>query len=251
MLLRLTVLCAALALIAINFGERPATPQKTFGYVRMEVLSALANAVVLLGVTAFVLYEAYDRFLNPPQVLGGPMLAVAIAGLIVNLVSMKLLSAGSSESLNVKGAYFEVMSDMLGSLGVLIAAVVILLTGWTLADPLIGAGIGLFIIPRTWMLLREAIHILMEGTPPHVDLTLLEKTLLGIPGVTAVHDLHVWTITSGVDSMSCHLVVADMARSRETLAAAQAAMRDTYGLSHSTIQIEDQALRAEEGASRI
>lgn len=241
----------ALALIAINFGERPATPQKTFGYVRMEVLSALANAVVLLGVTAFVLYEAYDRFLNPPEVLGGPMLAVAVAGLVVNLVSMKLLSAGSSESLNVKGAYFEVMSDMLGSLGVLIAAVVILLTGWTLADPLIGAGIGLFIIPRTWMLLREAIHILMEGTPPHVDLTLLEKTLLGIPGVTAVHDLHVWTITSGVDSMSCHLVVADMARSRETLEAAQAAMRDTFGLSHSTIQIDDEALRAEEGASRF
>ncbi len=109
------------------------------------------------------------------------MLAVAVAGLVVNLVSMKLLSAGSSESLNVKGAYFEVMSDMLGSLGVLIAAVVILLTGWTLADPLIGASIGLFIIPRTWMLLREAIHILMEGTPPHVDLTLLEKTLLAFP----------------------------------------------------------------------
>jgi cobalt-zinc-cadmium efflux system protein len=241
----------ALALMAINFGERPATPQKTFGYVRMEVLSALANAVVLLVVTAFVLYEAYDRFLNPPPVLGGPMMAVAIAGLIVNLISMKLLSAGSSDSLNVKGAYFEVMSDMLGSLGVLIAAVIILLTGWTLADPLVGAGIGLFIIPRTWMLLREAIHILMEGTPPHVDLTLLEKTLLALPGVTAVHDLHVWTITSGIDSMSCHLVIADMARSRETLTAAQAAMRTTYGLSHSTIQIEDQALRAAEGVSRI
>lgn len=240
-----------LALVAIAFGERPATPQKTFGYVRMEVLSALANAVVLLVVTMFVLYEAYDRFLDPPPVLGWPMMAVAIAGLIVNLISMKLLSAGSSDSLNVKGAYFEVMSDMLGSLGVLIAAVVILLTGWTLADPLVGAGIGLFIIPRTWMLLREAIHILMEGTPPHVDLTLLEKTLLAIPGVTAVHDLHVWTITSGVDSMSCHLVIADMARSRETLAAAQAAMRDTYGLTHSTIQIEDQALRAAEGVSRI
>lgn len=240
-----------LALIAIHFGERAATPQKTYGYVRMEVLAAAANAVVLLVVTVFVLYEAYDRFLNPPQVLGGPMAAVAVAGLIVNLISMKLLSAGSSESLNVKGAYFEVMSDMLASLGVLIAAIVILFTGWTLADPLIGAGIGLFIIPRTWMLLREAIYILMEGTPPHVDLTLLEKTLLAIPGVTAVHDLHVWTITSGLDSMSCHLVVADMARARETLAAAQVAMRETYGLSHSTIQVEDEALRADESVSRI
>jgi cobalt-zinc-cadmium efflux system protein len=241
----------ALSLIAINYGERPATPQKTFGYVRMEVLSALANAVVLLLLTVFVLYEAYDRFLNPPQVLGGPMLAVAVAGLAVNLVSMKLLSEGSSESLNVKGAYFEVMSDMLGSLGVLIAAAVILFTGWTLADPLVGAGIGLFIVPRTWLLLRQAIHILMEGTPPRVDLALLEKTLCAIPGVTAVHDLHVWSITSGLDAMSCHLVIADMARSRETLAAAQTAMRETFGLPHSTIQIEDQALRAGEGVSRI
>ena len=211
-------------------------------------------------------------------VLGGPMMAVAIAGLIVNLISMKLLSAGSSDSLNVKGAYFEVMSDMLGSLGVHIAQFLSIVNrafdgkveavGWGHDGAairgmlkangvphqeafMVGAGIGLFIIPRTWMLLREAIHILMEGTPPHVDLTLLERTLLALPGVTAVHDIHVWTITSGVDSMSCHLVIADMARSRETLAAAQAAMRDTYDLTHTTIQIEDQALRAEESVSRI
>lgn len=139
----------ALALIAIRFAERPATPQKTYGYVRMEVLSALTNAVVLLLLTLYILYEAYQRFLDPPEIRGAPMLAVAAAGLVVNLVSMKLLSAGSSESLNVKGAYFEVLSDMLGSLGVLAAAAVVMLTGWTLVDPIIGAGIGLFIVPRT------------------------------------------------------------------------------------------------------
>src|SRR5689334_7057819 len=186
----------ALALIAIRFAERPATPQKTYGYVRLEILSALLNAVVLLLLTIFILYEAIDRFLNPPPVMAGPMLAVAVVVLGVNLISMKLLAAGSSESLNVKGAYFEVMSDMLGSLGVIIAALIVMYTGWRLADPIVGAGIGLFIIPRTWSLLRQAVHILMEGTPPEIDISLLEQTIKEIPGVVAIHDLHVWTITS-------------------------------------------------------
>lgn len=241
----------ALALIAVRFAERPATPQKTYGYVRTEVLSALTNAVVLLLLTIYILYEAYQRFLNPPEILGGPMLAVAVVGLAVNLISMKLLSAGSSESLNVKGAYFEVLSDMLGSLGVIVAAALVTFTGWKLADPIIGAAIGLFIIPRTWMLLRQAIHILMEGTPPEVDIKLLEQRLLAIPGVIAVHDLHVWTITSGIDAMSCHLVVADMAPARATLASAQEAMKNEFHLSHTTIQIEDKALREAEGEMRI
>ncbi|MGQ0582113.1 MAG: cation diffusion facilitator family transporter [Reyranella sp.] len=241
----------ALALLAIRFAERPATPAKTYGYVRMEVLSALTNAVVLLLLTVYILYEAWQRFQNPPEILSGPMLAVAVAGLVVNLISMKLLMTGSSESLNVKGAYFEALSDMLGSLGVIIAALVVMFTGWTLADPVVGAGIGLFIVPRTWILLKQAIHILMEGTPPEVDLSLLEKKLLEIEGVTAVHDLHVWTITSGLDAMSCHLVVDDMARARATLASACEAMRSNFGLTHTTIQIEDQALRDNEPATAI
>lgn len=240
-----------LALIAIRFAERPATPQRTYGYVRMEVLSALTNAVVLLLLTIYILYEAYQRFLNPPEILGGPMLIVAVVGLAVNLVSMKLLSAGSSESLNVKGAYFEVLSDMLGSLGVIAAAGVVMLTGWTLADPIIGAGIGLFIVPRTWILLKQAIHILMEGTPPEVDIALLERKLLSISGVTAVHDLHVWTITSGIDAMSCHLVVADMSQARATLVNAQEAMKAGFGLRHATIQVEDQNLREAEGELKL
>lgn len=241
----------ALALIAIRFAERPATPQKTYGYVRMEVMSALTNAVVLLLLTIYILFEAYQRFVNPPDILGGPMLAVAIVGLAVNLVSMKLLSAGSSESLNVKGAYFEVLSDMLGSLGVIVAAGMVMLTGWTLVDPIIGAGIGLFIIPRTWVLLRQAIHILMEGTPAEVDIALLERKLLAIPGVTAVHDLHVWTITSGIDAMSGHLVLTDMAQARTTLLSARELMKSDFGLTHTTIQTEDKSLREGEAQSSL
>jgi cobalt-zinc-cadmium efflux system protein len=241
----------ALALIAIRFAERPRTPQNTFGYVRMEVLSALTNAVVLLLLTVYILYEAYQRFLSPPEIIGGPMLAVAVAGLIVNLISMKLLSAGSAESLNVKGAYFEVLADMLGSLGVIAAAAVVLLTGWQLVDPIIGAGIGLFIVPRTWILLKQAVHILMEGTPPEIDMALLEKNLLEIAGVVAVRDLHVWTITSGADAMSGHLVVTDMASARATLAAAQEAMKTGFGLTHVTLQIEDEDLEKVEGQQRF
>ncbi|MBN9049384.1 MAG: cation transporter [Rhizobiales bacterium] len=233
----------ALALIAIKFGERPRTPQNTFGYIRMEVLSALTNAVVLLLLTVYILYEAYQRFLNPPEIIGGPMLAVAVVGLIVNLVSMRMLSAGSQESLNVKGAYFEVLADMLGSLGVIVAAAVVVWTGWQLVDPIIGAGIGLFIVPRTWILLKQALHILMEGTPAEIDLGLLERKLRDIPGVVDVHDLHVWTITSGADAMSGHLVVSDVAAARTVLAAAQESMRTNFALKHVTIQIEDAVLQ--------
>ncbi len=235
----------ALALVAIRFAERPATPQKTYGYVRFEILSALANAVVLLLVTFYILYEAYQRFLDPPEVLSGPMLAIAAVGLVVNLVSMRLLAAGSSESLNVKGAYFEVLSDMLGSLGVIAAAAIILLTGWTLADPLIGAGIGLFIVPRTWRLLSQAVHILLEGTPPEVDMSLLERSILSIPGVAATHDLHVWTLTSGLDAMSGHVVVADMAEAPRVLRAVREVIMEQFRVDHVTVQIEDAALRAE------
>ncbi|MCS3726097.1 cobalt-zinc-cadmium efflux system protein [Bradyrhizobium betae] len=236
----------ALALLAIRFAAREATPQRTFGYLRMEVLSALANAVVLLLLTVYILYEAYQRFQSPPEVLSGPMLIVAAIGLAVNLVSMWLLSSGSSESLNVKGAYFEVLSDMLGSIGVIVAALLMMWKGWVLADPIIGAGIGLFIVPRTWSLLSQVTHILMEGTPPNVDTAAIEKKLLAIPGTVAVHDLHVWTVTSGFDAMSCHLVVADMSAGREALREARNLMKAEYGIEHTTIQIEDEAMRGEE-----
>lgn len=239
----------ALALIAIRFAERPATPQNTYGYARMEVLSALTNAVVLLLLTVYILYEAYQRFFDPPEIASGPMLAVAVVGLTVNLISMRLLSAGSAESLNVKGAYFEVIADMLGSLGVIVAALVIMFTGWRLADPIIGAGIGLLIVPRTWILLKQAVHILMEGTPPEIDVSLIEKKLLSIANVSGVHDLHVWTLTSGVYAMSGHMVITDFSRQREIMAAAHAVMKTEFHVDHLTIQLEDPSFRAEESAS--
>lgn len=238
-----------MALVAVRFAERPATPQMTFGYVRTEVFSALINAVVLLVVTVFVLREAYQRLFAPPEILGAPMLAVAVAGLIVNLISMRMLHAGSQESLNLKGAYFEVLADMLGSLGVILAALVVMLTGWTIADPIIGAAIGLFIVPRTWILLKGAMRILMEGAPPQVDTGLLRARLAEIEGVADVHDLHVWTLTSGLDAMSCHLVVTDARRSQDVLLVAQKAMRADFDIAHSTIQIEDAAAAQTEDAN--
>lgn len=241
----------ALALLAIRFAEREATPQRTYGYLRMEVLSALTNAVVLLLLTVYILYEAYQRFQTPPEIQSGPMLVVAAIGLVVNLISMRLLAGGSSESLNVKGAYFEVLSDMLGSIGVIVASLLIMWKGWFLADPIIGAGIGLFIVPRTWTLLKQVTHILMEGTPPNVDMSLLEKKLAQIPGVTAVHDLHVWTVTSGFDAMSGHLVVDDLSRGREALRQARRVLKDDFGIDHVTVQIDDEATRAEEAVLHV
>ena len=238
-----------MALVAVRFAERPATPQMTYGYVRTEVLSAMANAVVLLVVTVFVLREAWARLSEPIEILGGPMLAVAVAGLIVNLISMRMLRAGSKESLNLKGAYFEVLADMLGSVGVILAALVVMLTGWTIADPIIGAAIGLFIVPRTWILLKSALRILLEGAPAHVDSGLLRQRLIDVPGVVDVHDLHVWTLTSGLDAMSGHLVVDDMARAGEVLAAARDAMHEDFGITHATIQSEDAAVAQTEDSN--
>ena len=241
----------ALALLAIRFAAREATPQLTYGYLRTEVLSALTNAVVLLLLTVYILYEAYQRFLAPPEILSGPMLIVAAIGLVVNLISMRLLAGGSAESLNVKGAYLEVLGDMLGSVGVIVAALIIMWTGWRLADPIMGAGIGLFIVPRTWTLLKQVTHILMEGTPPNIDLALLERKLMDIPGVTAVQDLHVWTVTSGFDAMSRHLVVADISKARDALQNARRVMKDNFGIDHVTIQVEDDVLRAEEAVLHV
>jgi len=236
----------ALALIAIRFAAREATSKLTYGYLRLEVLSALTNAVVLLLLTVYIIYEAYQRFLAPPEVLSGPMLAVAVVGLIVNLISMWLLAGGSSESLNVKGAYFEVLGDMLGSLGVIVAALLMMWKGWRLADPIIGAGIGLFIVPRTWVLLKQVTNILMEATPAHIDVDEMQRRFLAITGVRAVHDLHVWTITSGVDALSCHLVVDDLAQGPSFLRQARELAKRDFGIDHVTVQIEDEALRAEE-----
>lgn len=227
-----------LALMAIRFAERPATPEHTYGYYRVEILAALTNAVVLIGISLFILYEAYERFRNPPKISTGPMLLVAAIGLVVNIAGMRLLRKGSSESLNMKGAYFEVLSDMLTSVGVIVAAVIMWATGWYYADPLISAGIGLFILPRTWMLLREAVGVLLEGTPSDVNLTAVRELVSGLPGVREIHDLHVWTLTSGVNAMSAHVVVIDDRLHNEVLTAVHDTVTHGFKISHVTVQLE-------------
>lgn len=241
----------ALALLAIRIGERPASPQRTYGYLRLEILSALVNSVVLLLLTVYILYEAYQRFLEPVEIASTPMLIVASIGLAVNLASMRLLAGGSSDSLNVQGAYFEVLSDMLGSIGVIAASLIVMWTGWTLADPLIGAGIGVFIVPRTWTLMRQAVHILMEGSPAGMDLSAVEQALATLPGVAVVHDLHVWTITSGFDALSGHLVVRDVTAAFDTVRAARALLKERFAIEHVTLQVEDEQFRAEERVLQV
>lgn len=229
-----------LALMAIRFAERPATAERTYGYYRIEILAALSNAVVLIGISLYILYEAYERFRNPPEVQSGAMLAVAAVGLLVNIAGIYLLRSGSGESLNMKGAYFEVLSDMLTSVGVMVAGVIMLTTGWYYADPLISAGIGLFILPRTWLLLREAVGVLLEGTPADVNLTALREAIGKVAGVTDVHDLHVWSLTSGVNAMSVHTVIDDHALHDEALAAVQRKVTSEFKIAHATVQVECQ-----------
>jgi len=235
-----------LALLAIQFAERPATPGRTYGFYRVEILAALTNGVVLIGISIYILYEAYQRFRNPPEVQSGAMLAVASVGLVVNIVSIYLLRAASEESLNMKGAYFEVMSDMLTSLGVIAAALIMLTTGWYYADPLISAGIGLFILPRTWLLLRDAVGVLLEGTPTDVNLATLREAIASVTGVAEVHDLHVWSLTSGVNAMSVHAVLADHGLHDEVLAAVQKKVTSEFKIAHATVQVECQGCAAYE-----
>ena len=228
----------ALALVAIRFAARPATPERTYGFYRAEILAALANAVVLIAISFYILYEAWLRFRNPPTVESGAMLWVAGVGLVVNLVSMRLLRSASNESLNMKGAYFEVLSDMLTSIGVIIAGVIMLTTGWYYADPLVSAGIGLFILPRTWKLLREAVGVLLEGTPADVNLAALRATMADVPGVMGVHDLHVWSLTSGTNALSAHVVMAPGAIHTDVLRAVHAAVTTSHPIAHATLQVE-------------
>jgi len=229
-----------LALLAIRFAEKPATSERTYGYYRAEILAALTNAVVLIGISFYILYEAYQRLLDPPAVAGGWMLAIAALGLVVNLAGMLLLRPGSSESLNVKGAYFEVLSDALSSLGVILAAALIWTTGWYYADPLISAGIGLFILPRTWRLLKEATSVLLEGTPTDVSLAAVRAAIESLPGVVGVHDLHAWSLTSGVNALSAHVVIVEGARLGETLTVVHREVTSTFSISHVTVQVEPQ-----------
>lgn len=227
-----------LALLAIHFAARPATASKSYGYYRLEILAAVANAVLLFGVAVYIGYEAFQRFSDPPEVLSVPMLGIAAVGLVINLVSMRLLSAGAATSLNVRGAYLEVVGDLLGSVAVLVAGAVILFTGWTPADPIASVVIGLLILPRTWHLLREAVDVLLQATPKGIDLAEVRAHLLQADGVADAHDLHAWTLTSGMNVVSAHVVMKPDADSGAVLDEICACLSDDFDMEHSTIQLE-------------
>jgi cobalt-zinc-cadmium efflux system protein len=230
-----------MALAAIHVADRDQSAtanHRTFGLYRLEILAALANAVLLFGVAGYVLVEAVRRFGDAPDVLAGPMLIVAIVGLAANLVAFALLRRGSSESLNVEGAYLEVLSDLLGSIGVIVAAVVLAVTGWGWVDPVVGVGIGLFILPRAWRLGAQAVRILVQAAPPGTDIDELAAELRGLDGVIDVHDLHVWTLTSEMDVASAHLMVRAGADSHGVLDRARDVLREGYGIAHATLQVE-------------
>lgn len=232
------VAALALAFFAIWLTSQPAGPSRTYGYHRSEILAALANSVLLVLISIYVLFEAVQRFAHPPEIQSTTMLIVAVLGLCINFISMRLLSDSSDKSLNARAAYLEVVSDMLASVGVIIAAVVMMTTGWYLADPIISSVLSLFILWRTWGLLKESIDILMESAPGHVDLTQLSNAILQVEGVIAVHDMHVWTITSGLIAMSGHVSIVKGTDSERVLDELNELLEHDFSITHTTIQLE-------------
>jgi cobalt-zinc-cadmium efflux system protein len=227
-----------LSLLAIWFAARAPSGGRTFGYLRLEILAAVANAVLLLGVATFILVEAVRRLSDPPAVASGLMLAVALVGLAANAGSLLLLRDAQRDSLTLRGAYLEVMGDFAGSAAVIVAAVVIAVTGWTAADAVASIVIGLLILPRTFSLLRDATAVLLEATPKGVDMAHVRRHILEAPGVIDCHDLHAWTITSGMNVVSAHVILAEGADASATLDALCACLSDDFDIEHSTFQLE-------------
>jgi cobalt-zinc-cadmium efflux system protein len=233
------VLGIAMALAAITAAGRAATDsQRTFGLYRLEVLAALANALLLAAVAGFVVVQAVRRFTDPPEVAAGSMLVVAAGGLIVNVVAFTLLRSGAKESINVRGAYLEVVGDLIGSVGVIVAAVIIALTGWSYADPIVAVVVALMILPRTFALGRSAVRILVQAAPEHLDVAVVRDRLAAVPGVCDVHDLHVWTLTSGMDVASAHLALDPAAELGTVLTTAREALHADFHIDHATLQVE-------------
>jgi cobalt-zinc-cadmium efflux system protein len=239
----------AISLAAIQIGKRIADKNRTFGYYRFEILAAAFNATLLVLVAVYILYEAYQRLRIPTEIQSLGMLVIAVIGLLINLISMQLLRTGSEENLNVKGAYLEVWSDMLGSVGVIAAAIIIRLTGWNWIDSLVAAGIGLWVLPRTWTLLKESINILLQGVPKGVDLEIIEAALSEIAGVKEIHDLHVWSLTSGKNVLSVH-VVTDLSggTEQEILTNVDRVVR-RFGITDTTIQVEAEGFHVQQHGS--
>ncbi|MFJ5260210.1 cation diffusion facilitator family transporter [Streptomyces sp. NPDC088387] len=231
-----------MALLAIHFANLPASGNRTFGYARAEILAALANCLLLLGVGGYVLYEAIQRFITPADTEGGLTVVFGLIGLVANMISLTLLMRGQKESLNVRGAFLEVAADALGSLAVIVSAVLILTTGWQAADPVASLVIGLMIVPRTVKLLRETLDVLLEAAPKGVDMTEVRSHILALDGVEDVHDLHAWTITSGMPVLSVHVVVrTDVLNAighEKMLHELQGCLGDHFDVEHCTFQLE-------------
>lgn len=231
-----------LSLFAMWIAQRPPTPRRTWGYHRTEILAALINGATLLALSVWVVIEAVERFRSPSEVDAPVMMAISVGGLVVNLIGLSILSGGLSggrdESLNVRGAWLHVLTDALGSVQAIVAGALIWAYGWQWADPLASILISLLVVYSAWHLLRETVGVLMEGTPSHIDLDDVRDTLAGLPGVEGVHDLHVWTITSGMVALSVHLVVEAETASRALLGTVRTSLHDQFGIHHATVQIE-------------
>lgn len=234
------VAALAFSLLAMRLARRPPTARRSFGYLRAEILAAFINSAFLIGLTFVILWEAVQRLSEPPEVQGGPMLIVAVAGLIANLCSAWVLSRGGGheDNLNTRGAFLHVISDALGSLGAILAAIIMLTTGWYLADPLLSGGIGLLIIWSAWKLLAESVDILLEATPKTIDPDAVTNAAKQVPGVRDLHDLHIWTVSSGVVAMSAHVTVEDFSGWTKTCTELDHLLEERFGIAHATLQPE-------------
>lgn len=238
------VLALSWALAAIWIAERRPTPERTYGYLRVEVLAALSNGVMLVLLSGYILYQAVFRFVSSPDIQSRPMMAIATVGLGVNLVGVWLLYRGSRHSFNVRGAFLEVLVDLFGSVGVIGAGLIIFFTHWYYADPILSIAIGLALLPAIWNLLWGAVQILLEGTPVDLDLPQVVRVMREVPGVEGVHDLHAWSITSGYVSLTAHVEVASAQSSGETLAALHRVLGERFRVQHATLQLEEPAFRS-------
>ncbi|WP_410210696.1 cation diffusion facilitator family transporter [Aquirhabdus sp.] len=228
----------AIAIAAIRVGRRPADDQRTYGYYRFEILGVVLNALLLFAVAIYILYEAYLRLSNPPELHSTGMIFIALGGLIANLVCMKILTAGNDGSLNMKAAYLEVLADMVGSTGVIVGAVIIYFTQWAWVDSVVAIAIGLWVLPRTWVLMKQSVQILLESVPEHLDIKAIRDALTAIDGVESVHDLHVWSLTADKVSLTIHLVCPERS-TQEVLEDAMDLLAKRFSIFHVAIQCEE------------
>jgi len=230
-----------LTMFAVWIARRPASPRRTYGYYRAEILAALLNGAALLAIAALITVEAYTRFRHPPVVAGGLMMGIAVGGLAVNLIGLWVLHSGKDHSLNLHGAWLHVLADALGSVGAIVASVLIWWRGWNWADPVASVIISALVAWSSWSLVRQSVNVLMEGAPKGIDVDEVREAMREVPGVSAVHDLHVWSITSGLEALSAHVIPIDGVSHAELLAALRTTLSKRFGIGHVTIQVECEA----------